>query len=404
MTIEIRGITAEDVEAFLLPVHRGFLSTRVEEYTGPEPDPARSFAAVDAGEFVGGSGSYDFRLTLLGGTTVPVGGLTNVAVQATHRRRGVLRRLMDAHLDDCRQRGDAASVLMASQSNIYGRFGYGETTRTAGWRLDASAAQYDRPADTGGSFRFLQQEDAAATLAAVYPRAVEARSGALDRPGNWFDGVLAPKAGWMGGGDVFVVVHTDVDGEDDGYVLYRIATSGPPGGEVGSVDIIELIAGDPVVEAALWRFCLDVDLVDEVAYLWGPVDPAVAGWLADPRRLEATRLQDFLWLRPLDVPALLGRRSYRVDGRIVLGIDDPDDPDVHGRWSVEAADGAAHVERTDDPAVATMAAASLGAVCLGGHSVEALAHVGRIDGDADGVAQVDLMMGTSRPPWCITKF
>ncbi len=404
MTIEIRGITAEEEEAFSLPVHRGFLATRVEEHTGPEPDVARSFAAVDDGEFVGGCGSYDFQLTLPGGDRVPVGGLTNVAVQATHRRRGVLRGLMEAHLDDCRQRGDAASVLMASQSNIYPRFGYGETTRTAGWRIDANAGRFERPAETGGSFRFMQQEDAAATLAAVYPRAVADRAGALDRPGNWFDGVLARKPGWMGGGDVFVVVHTNADGEDDGYVLYRIATSGPPGGEVGSVDIIELIAGDPTVEAALWRFCLDIDLVDEVTYLWGPVDPAIAGRLADPRRLEATRLQDFLWLRPLDVAALLGRRSYRVDGRIVVGIDDPDDAEVHGRWSVEAGGGAAHVERTDDPATVTMSAASLGAACLGGRSVDELAREGRVVGTAAAVASADLMMGTARPPWCITKF
>ncbi len=404
MTIEIRGITAEDVEAFLLPVHRGFLATKVEDFTGPEPDPARSFAAVDDGEFVGGSGSYDFQLTLPGGDRVAVGGLTNVAVQATHRRRGVLRGLMDAHLADCRERGDAASVLMASQSNIYGRFGYGETTRTAGWRIDASAARYERPADTGGWFRYLQQEEAASTLAAIYPGAVAGRAGALDRPGNWFDGVLARKAGWMGGGDVFVVVHTAADGEDDGYVLYRIDTSGPPGGEVGSVDIIELLAGDPLVEAALWRFCLDIDLVDEVTYLWGPVDPAIAGHLAEPRRLEATRLQDFLWLRPLDVAALLGRRVYRVDGRMVVGIDDADDRNVHGNWSVESADGAAHVAHTDEPASVTMSAATLGAVCLGGRSVDELARAGRIEGEVTDVAMVDLMMGTARPPWCITKF
>ncbi len=404
MTIEIRGITPNEVEPFLLPVHRGFLATRVEEHAGPEPDPARAFAAVEDGEFVGGCGSYDFQLTLPGGDRVPVGGLTNVAVQATHRRRGVLRGLMDAHLADCRERGDAASVLMASQSDIYGRFGYGETTQTAGWRIEAYAGGYERSADTGGSFRYLQQEEAASTLAAIYPRAVAGRAGALDRPGNWFDGVLARKAGWMGGGDVFVVVHRAADGDDDGYVLYRIDTSGPPGGEVGSVDIIELLAGDPLVEAALWRFCLDIDLVDDVTYLWGPVDPAIAGHLADPRRLEATRLQDFLWLRPLDVAALLGRRTYRVEGRMVLGVDEPDDQEVHGTWSVEVADGAVHVERTNAPAAVTMSAASLGAVCLGGRSVDGLARTGRIEGADTDVAMADLMMGTARPPWCITKF
>jgi predicted acetyltransferase len=404
MTIEIRGITPEENDAFSLPVHRGFLATRVEDHTGPQSDVERSFAALDGDEFVGGCGSYDFHMTLPGGDRVRVGGLTGVAVQATHRRRGALRGLMDAHLDDCRQQGEAASVLMASQSNIYRRFGYGVATQTAGWRIDSTGGRYEQPADTGGSLRFMLQEDAAATLAAIYPGAMADRAGALDRPGEWFDGVLARKAGWMGGGDVFVVVHTDSEGVDDGYVVYRIATSGPPGAEIGSVDIIELIAGDPLVEAALWRFCLDIDLVDEVTYLWGPVDPTVAWWLVEPRRLEATRLQDFLWVRPLDVVALLGRRSYRTDGRIVVGVDDPDDSEVHGRWSIEVSDETAQVERTDGPAGVTMSAASLGAVCLGGQSVDGLARVGRVAGDPGAVAGADLIMGTARPPWCITKF
>ena len=404
MTIEIRGITEEEDGAFSLPVHRGFLVTRVVEHPEPDWDVARSVAAVDDGEFVGGCGAYDFHLTLPGGDQVPVGGLTGVAVQATHRRQGVLRRLMEAHRDDCRQRGEAASVLMASQSGIYGRFGFGVATHTTGWRIDVARGRFERPADTGGTFRFMLQEDAAEALAAIYPRAVAGRAGALDRPGNWYQAVLARKAGWMGGGDVFVVVHAGPNGVGDGYVLYRVDTSGPPGGELGSIDIIELIAGDPLVEAALWRFCLDVDLVEEVRYLWGPVDPAVGAWLAEPRHLEATRFQDYLWLRPLDVAALLGRRSYRSDGRIVVSVDDPDDPAVHGAWSIEASGGAAQVERTDDPADVTMAAAALGSVCLGDQSVDELGRVGLVAGDAAAVARADLMMGTARPPWCITKF
>ena len=404
MTIEIRGIDDEEHDAFSLPVHRGFLATRVEEHPEPDWDVARSIAAVDDGEFVGGCGAYDFQLTLPGGSEVPVGGLTGVAVQTTHRRRGLLHRLMEAHLDDCRERGEAASVLMASESSIYGRFGYGVATLTAGWRIGASGGRFGREADTGGSFRFLLQEDAADTLAAIYPQAMAGRSGALNRPGDWYEGILARKAGWMGGGDLFVVVHNGPDGVDDGYVLYRVDTSGPPGGELGSVDIVELIAGDPVVEAALWRFCLDIDLVEEVRYLWGPTDPAVAAWLAAPRHLETTRLQDYLWLRPLDVTALLGRRTYRADGRIVLGVDDPDDRRVDGNWSVEVSAGVAQTERTDDSPDVTLSAASLGSVCLGGQSIEALARTGVVSGHPPAVTRADLMMGTARPPWCITKF
>jgi predicted acetyltransferase len=87
-----------------------------------------------------------------------------------------------------------------------------------------------------------------------------------------------------------------------------------------------------------------------------------------------------------------------------VGVDDPDDSEIHGAWSIEASGGAAQVERTGDPADVTMAAAALGSVCLGGQSVDELARVGLVAGDPAAVARADLMMGTARPPWCITKF
>ena len=63
-------------------------------------------------------------LSVCGGT-VPMAGLTMVSVRASHRRRGVLRRMLAAHLGDARGRGEPVSGLWASDARIYGRFGYG---------------------------------------------------------------------------------------------------------------------------------------------------------------------------------------------------------------------------------------------------------------------------------------
>src|SRR5262245_25785463 len=82
----------------------------------------RMLAVLDDGEIVGGAGSHLFELTVPGGPA-PCAGVTVVGVLPTHRRRGLLTRMMNAQLDDLRGRGEAIAALWASEETIYGRFG-----------------------------------------------------------------------------------------------------------------------------------------------------------------------------------------------------------------------------------------------------------------------------------------
>ena len=59
------------------------------------------------------------------GGTVPIAAVAQVSVQATHRRRGINTMLMRRQLTDIREWGDPLAVLQASESIIYGRYGYG---------------------------------------------------------------------------------------------------------------------------------------------------------------------------------------------------------------------------------------------------------------------------------------
>ncbi len=58
-------------------------------------------------------------------------GMTWVSVAPTHRRQGLLRRLVDAVHADADERGEPMAGLQASEAAIYERFGYGAATR---WR------------------------------------------------------------------------------------------------------------------------------------------------------------------------------------------------------------------------------------------------------------------------------
>src|SRR5262245_60169419 len=137
--LEVRAISEAELPTMLEVDRRGFggvprASDRSDSWVRGELDRTR--CAFDAGTLVGCSRAYTFEMTMPGGVSVPVAGVSSVAVQPTHRRRGVLTAMITALSDDARERGEVASVLTASESVIYKRFGYGAAT----WKLGATLA------------------------------------------------------------------------------------------------------------------------------------------------------------------------------------------------------------------------------------------------------------------------
>src|SRR5207253_986469 len=77
--------------------------------------PGRLHAAFEDGRAVGGAGSFPFELTVPGGR-VRAAGVTVVGVLPSHRRRGILRDLMRAQLDDVHERGARETPGMFARS------------------------------------------------------------------------------------------------------------------------------------------------------------------------------------------------------------------------------------------------------------------------------------------------
>src|SRR5262245_21912821 len=86
------------------------------------PEITQRIAALDGPDPVGSAASFALTMTTPGGS-VPVAGLTMVGVLPTHRRRGILTRMIHRHFEEARAAGQAASALWASEGSIYGRFG-----------------------------------------------------------------------------------------------------------------------------------------------------------------------------------------------------------------------------------------------------------------------------------------
>jgi len=409
--LELRPIADEEYPAWSRTIERAFgaqpSQQEIEDWRLVfERD--RSLAVFDGADMVATTGAVSFDLTLPGGTVTPVAGVTAVAVRATHRRRGLLRALMERQLDDVSARGEALAVLTASESVIYGRFGYGLASSNAWCRIDTAGTELRRRPDAGGRLRQVESDEAGRAIPAVYDRARTRHPGALSRSARyWQRWFLDREYGRPGGASArFYVLHLDADGTPDGYVAYR-AKEGDWGHGLadGTVIVEELDAVDDEIEAALWQYVLSIDLVRHVRADARPVDEPLRWRLADPRRLQTAAVFDHLWVRLLDVPAALSARRYPVDGGLVLDVRDPFRPAAEGRYLVEGGPDGAACQPTDRAPDLTLDVAELGALYLGGVAATTLGRAGRVEERTPGALRTADAFFTSTPaPWCCTPF
>ena len=125
----------------------------------------RMHAAFDGKEIVGGAGVFPFEMTVPG-AVVPCAGVTVVGVLPTHRRRGILTRMMRAQIDDVRERGEPFAALWATEPTIYGRFGYGHASHTYEIRLPRTrAALRAGTPPREGAVRLVEGDEALSVVA-----------------------------------------------------------------------------------------------------------------------------------------------------------------------------------------------------------------------------------------------
>jgi predicted acetyltransferase len=361
------------------------------------------------GVLCGVAGANSQTLTLPGGGRVPVAGVTAVGVLPTHRRRGVLRSLMDAQLDDVVERGEALAVLTASEATIYRRFGYGVATRLAYATVDREGSAFAEPVAGEWWLRLVDDAEAVTVAPAVFDRHVASWPGGLTRPESFWPAIFAEVQSWVGGGEHFTVLCGRAGEPACGYAIYSVRR-GTPAGHWTTVTS-EVVAADPDAEAVLWRYLLDVDLTSSLDIAGGPVDPPLRWRLVDDRAYRVTGESDFLWVRVLDPVAALDARGYGAPGELVIEVVDAFRPATAGCYrlavgSDAAGDVAAAVTtRTDDPADLVMDVADLGAIYLGGVRPSTLGAGGRIaESTAGALAVADRLFAPERAPFCLTRF
>ncbi|HEV2457767.1 MAG TPA: GNAT family N-acetyltransferase, partial [Ktedonobacterales bacterium] len=400
MTYQMRPLTLEEWPALVRAFDIAFGGTstdqEIERYRATfEPD--RSLAMFDGERIVATAGALSLELTLPGSVCLPVAGVAYVTVLPTYRRRGLLSQMMRRQLADVRARGEALAALHASESVIYGRFGYGVATSYMHFEIErhhAQLAQHARAVQPEGELRLVEQAEALPRLIALYDELRLRQPGALGRtPTFWETELLAPVT--ADSGVRFFVVYEGASGRVEGAAYYRPQRQWTDNLPQTTVLVEEVLAVTSAARAALWRYLLALDLVAKIRAVNRPIDEPLRWMLADPRRLRVTAINDDLWLRLIDIPVALAARRYAGAGRLVLAVEDAFLPENTGCYALECGPDGAECRRgdgTDDAADLALGVADLGAVFLGGVRFSTLAAAGRVEERSPGaLARADAL-------------
>jgi predicted acetyltransferase len=405
MELELRPISPDELPAYKRIDEYGF-SYRHDDAPEREGWDAleldRTVAVFEGDEIVGTGRNYSLDLTLPGGVAVPTGAVSWISVRPTHRRRGILRAMMTCLLDECAARGECVSILTASEGGIYRRFGFGVATRVLEIELRRAEVAFEHPV-TEGRLRMVEPEEGTKLAPELFDRVRATRNGAVSRPAVWWDAEWAPATMVK---HRFDVVYERA-GRIEGYLLYSVDGTWKDGFSAKTLNVQDLVAATPEAEAALWQYVCDVDLVNTVTHWTVPPDIELPWRLRDTRQMRTTAFRDWLWVRPVDVPALLETRRYLTSGQLVLEVGDELRPGgaAAGRFRLDASPEGAECTRTDAPPDLVLDVAALGSIVLGGLDASTMARAGTVAEQNPGsLRTADILFAADREPFAFTWF
>ncbi|MFI6686290.1 GNAT family N-acetyltransferase [Streptomyces sp. NPDC050485] len=410
--IDVRTITDGEYTDWLKAVTAGFLRPPVvsdEDAAGrrAHTDLSRVRGAFDGGRCVATFRSFAQELTVPGGAALPVSAVTGVTVSATHRRRGLLTRMMAAELSAAKERGEAAATLIAAEYPIYGRYGYGPATWFSAWEIDAGRTGLDPrwsgPAD-GGRIDLVDAAEAGKLGAEIFQRFRTTRPGVVSRDQRWWD--LATGAAHREGWTLpFYAVYRTADGEPAGLAVYTAdETWSDAKLPENTATVKQLIGLTPAAERALWHYLCSIDWIRKVRTGYRAPDDLLPLYLPDPRAARVVTRADYLWLRLLDVVRALESRTYATEGALVLEVRDAAGL-AAGRFLLEATPAGARCTPTTRSAELTLDAGELATLYLGDESAARLLALGRVTEERPGAAaRTDDLFRTPRRPWCPDMF
>jgi predicted acetyltransferase len=340
-------------------------------------------------------GSWPAALTVPGGE-VHAWAISDVTVAPTHRRRGIARAMLESELRTAALAGLPMAMLTVSEATIYRRYGFGPATWSTDFAVDVRRAGWVG-GDVPGRVQLVSRATAVATAETLFEDARRATVGDVQIVGHRFGRLFGSPSDPAEQRRRRFARYDDADGTPRGLAIYRLEET--EGDFTGfTVQVLQLVSTTDDAYRALWRFLLELDLVQTLKASLRTVDEPLRWLVRDPRMIRATELREHLWIRVLDPVAAFGARSYSGAGRLGLRVADPlghadgaftIDADATGRAVVAAGESA------DGPLLA-VPVDLLGSLFLGGASAVSLAAAGRLAERSPGdAALADRLL---RPP------
>lgn len=350
-------------------------------------DPAAPVADLPVATFA----SWVAGLSVPGARAVAACAISGVTVAPTHRRRGISRAMMEGELRRAAEAGVPIAVLTASESTIYGRYGFAPAAAAANWKIDVRRATWTGPVPSG-RVDFISREALRQLAPDVHERARLTSPGEIEMPGGHWDRFARTRQDAEDPGKARAVQYARSDGVVHGLALYSVDENDDDFTR-SAVHVSYLLADDPDAYAALWRFFLQMDLIGEVHASELSVDEPLL-WMISDQRAATITVRDHQYVRILDVTAALENRRFAGPGIVALEVTDPLGlaagryllrVDETGWGTVTPWDG----DAPDGAVLVRLGIADLSAAYLGSVSLATLAAAGRVQAtDAAAAAHV----------------
>ncbi|MBD8704747.1 GNAT family N-acetyltransferase [Frigoribacterium sp. CFBP 13712] len=369
--------------------------------TGVYPREPRDGSLDAEGQPVATFESFVKSLNVGGGRLLDAHLISGVTVQPTHRRRGLLRRLMTDDLARAKGAGLAVAALTASEGSIYRRFGFGVGVRERTIEVDQRRAS-GLLGDPEGSTELVSRDALVELAPAVFARYHARTPGSIDRhEGAWNRLLGRERPDGTPDPAVRGAVHRDSSGVVDGYVAYRL--EGADGAR--TLVVLDLVSATDDAYLGLWQLLLSVDLVATVQYAGAQQSDPLGHALVDGRAVRVTHDEDHVWFRVLDTVAALQARPWAADGVVTIAVGDSLGH-AAGTFRVTSEGGSATVKRAAvRRADIELDVATLGSLWLGGVDPVTLAAAGLVRERRKGAVQtVRAMIAADRPLHSITHF
>lgn len=404
---EIRPVTEAELPAMQAVTDYAFASP-----VQAEPEPSNlsaewSLAALTEGEVVASSGGYPFRLRF-NGASMSAQGVTLVGTHPSHRRRGIVRRLITGLLERAHDEGTPISILWASMGAIYQRFGYGLATTAVQYDIEPRHMVFQTDTPVPGQVSLLEAEAAREACEAIYRAFIRDRTLMLQRPPILWDIDFRT----VDKQKVHCAVYRTLDGAATAYALFRVFQ--PPATDMADgqkIVVVDSAWTDMAGYRAIWEFLASHDLVSRVEWPGVCADDPAPNVLLEPRMLRRTT-RDGIWLRVVDVDKALGGRGYDHAGRCVIGVpDDPECPWNKGTYLLETqpagaqSEGGTTVTRTQAAVDLQVTQQGLASLVCGHARASELHRCGRINAtDPAKLPMWDALFATRHSPSLMNGF